>query len=219
MEAVTTAKPRLVAGQDVDAARPKGKREITKYNNREAILSSARDVFSELGYGETTVRDIIRRTGLASGTFYNYFKSKEEVFEALMDDSVLRIRPRIQAERQRAKTFEEFIANSYLTYFEYLATDGATFQMLRRNPNALRVRMDTPEVLAGFEEIREYIEEDIKLGKLPNVDAEYMMASLCGIAMEVGERMLARSNRNPKEAAEFAVAMAMHGFHALPIKD
>ena len=63
--------------------KPLGKRERTKANNREAILAGATEVFSELGYGATTVRDIIRQTGLASGTFYNYFKSKEEVFEAL----------------------------------------------------------------------------------------------------------------------------------------
>ena len=60
-----------------------GKREQTKQNNREAILEAAKVVFADLGYGATSVRDIIRRTGLASGTFYNYFKSKEEVFEAL----------------------------------------------------------------------------------------------------------------------------------------
>jgi AcrR family transcriptional regulator len=219
MDAANKAKPRLIAGEDLEAsARPKGKREITKKNNREAILASARDVFSELGYGETTVRDIIRRTGLASGTFYNYFKSKEEVFEALMDDSMLRIRPRIRAERLRSKTFEEFMANSYRTYFEYLASDGATFQMIRRNPNALRVRMDTPEVLAGFQEIREYIEEDIKTGKLPAVDAEYLMAALVGIAMEIGERMLSRPDMKPEEAARFATTLALNGFHALPVK-
>jgi hypothetical protein len=42
--------------------------------NRQAILDAAREVFGELGYDAATVRDIIRRTGLASGTFYNYYK-------------------------------------------------------------------------------------------------------------------------------------------------
>ena len=53
-----------------------GKRERTKVANRQAILDAAREVFGELGYDAATVRDIIRRTGLASGTFYNYYKSK-----------------------------------------------------------------------------------------------------------------------------------------------
>ena len=62
-----------------------GKRERTKTANRQAILDAAREVFGELGYDAATVRDIIRRTGLASGTFYNYYKSKEEVFDEVRE--------------------------------------------------------------------------------------------------------------------------------------
>ena len=61
------------------------KREQTKASNRAAILAAAGDAFSELGYGATTVRDIVRRTDLASGTFYNYFPDKETVFRALVE--------------------------------------------------------------------------------------------------------------------------------------
>ena len=62
-----------------------GRRAVNWKNNRDAILDAARDVFAEIGYGGTTVRDIIRRTNLASGTFYNYFDSKEAVFNSLSD--------------------------------------------------------------------------------------------------------------------------------------
>ena len=41
------------------------------------IIASGINVFVDKGVAEATVRDIIRATGLASGTFYNYFKSKE----------------------------------------------------------------------------------------------------------------------------------------------
>ena len=200
------------------AKKAPGKRELTKQNNREAILDAARTVFADLGYGATSVRDIIRKTGLASGTFYNYFKSKEEVFEALMDEGMRRIRPRLRAERIRSRTFEDFIRNAYRTYFDYLATDRVTFQVMRRNPNTMRVRMDSPEIIAGFEEIREYIEEDIRNGTLPDVDAEYLMAAVVGIAMEIGDRMLRRPEMDPDHASAFATALVLNGFRALPHK-
>lgn len=206
-----------LAGRDQSAAKL-GKREQTKLVNRESILNAAREVFAELGYGETTVRDIIRKTGLASGTFYNYYKSKEEVFEALMDEGMMRIRPRIRAERIRSRTFEEFVRNAYRAYFEYLATDTNTFQIMRRNPSALRVRMDTPEIVAGFEEIREYIDEDIRNGVLAAVDSEYLMAAVVGIAMEIGDRMLARDNPDPQVAATFATTLVLQGYKALQPK-
>src|ERR1019366_10095935 len=50
-----------------------GRREQTKAQNRATILHAAREVFAELGYDAAGVRDISRRTDLASGTFYNYF--------------------------------------------------------------------------------------------------------------------------------------------------
>ena len=78
---------------------PVGKREQTKVQNRQAILDAAREVFGELGYETATVRDIIRRTGLAAGTFYNYYRSKEEVFAALADDGARRFGPILKAIR------------------------------------------------------------------------------------------------------------------------
>ncbi|MGH8481879.1 MAG: helix-turn-helix domain-containing protein, partial [Nevskiaceae bacterium] len=50
-----------------------GKRDQNKRANRAAILDAARRVFLERGYEAVTIRDVIRQTELASGTFYNYF--------------------------------------------------------------------------------------------------------------------------------------------------
>lgn len=193
-----------------------GKREQTKVANREAILDAARKVFAEQGFGATTVRDIIRATDLASGTFYNYFKSKEEVFQAIQDESALRIRPRLRAERIRAKSVEEFIAGTFRTFFEYVASDRATFAVARKNSDILRVRMDTPETIAGFEELRVDIQLAIDQGLLPRIDADYLMASMVGVAFEIGERMLMRDRIDPKAASDFATALFLGGIRALP---
>ena len=64
-----------------------GRRERTKAANRAALLAAARDVFGELGYEAVGVRDIVRRTDLASGTFYNYFPDKEAVFRAVVEET------------------------------------------------------------------------------------------------------------------------------------
>lgn len=193
-----------------------GKREQTKAANRDAILASAREVFGSHGFAATTVRDIIRATGLASGTFYNYFKSKEEVFQAIHDESALRIRPRLRSERIRARNVEEFIAGSFQTFFEYVAQDRAGFQVARKNSDALRVRMDTPEIIAGFEELREDIEQAIREGMLPRLDADFLMAAMVGVAFEIGDQMLKRTPADPKAAAAFATALFLGGLRAIP---
>ena len=201
-------------------ARPElqlGKREQTKVQNRHTILEAARQVFAELGYGATTVRDIIRATPLASGTFYNYFKSKEEVFQAIQDESALRIRPRLHEERAKAETIEQFISGTFRTFLEYVASDQANFHAIRRNTDTLRVRMDTPEIIAGFQELREDLETAIARGLFPPIDADYLMAAIVGVAFEVAERMLQREDRDPAAAANFATALFMGGIRTLPL--
>ncbi|HVP83596.1 MAG TPA: TetR/AcrR family transcriptional regulator [Rhizomicrobium sp.] len=199
------------------AAPRAGKREKTKIQNRELILEAAKNVFAELGYGATTVRDIIRATPLASGTFYNYFKSKEEVFQAIQDDSALRIRPRLRAERIRAASIEEFISGTFRTFFQYVADDQGNFRAIRRNrSDAMRVRMDTPEIIAGFEELREDIETAISKGLFPPVDSDFLMAAIVGVAFEIAERMLTREDIDPPAAADFATALFMGGVRTLP---
>ena len=67
-----------------------GKREATKAANRAAILAAARVVFADIGFGAASVRDIIRRTDLATGTFYNYFPDKESVLREILDETTER---------------------------------------------------------------------------------------------------------------------------------
>ena len=53
---------------------------------REAIMTVAREVFFEHGYSGTSMSAIAARLGGSKGTLYNYFKSKEELFEAQVRD-------------------------------------------------------------------------------------------------------------------------------------
>ncbi|MBI1212341.1 MAG: TetR family transcriptional regulator [Alphaproteobacteria bacterium] len=201
-----------------DLTKIRGKREETKASNRQAIIDAARIVFADLGYGATTVRDIIRATNLASGTFYNYFKSKEEVFQALQDETALRVRPRLRAERIRARNFEEFIVGTFRSYFDFVKNDQTTFIAVRRHREIPRVRIDTPEVIAGFEELRVDIENAIENGVLPPADADLLMASMVGVAFEVAHQMLTRDDVTADDAARFATALFLGGVQALPRK-
>src|SRR5476649_1777375 len=100
-----------------------GKREQTKLANRLAILDAAREVFGELGYETATVRDIIRRTGLSVGAFYNYYSSKEEVVAALADDGARRFRQILHAEYLKASDFESYLRGAVRAYFEFIASE------------------------------------------------------------------------------------------------
>jgi len=193
-----------------------GKREQTKRQNRQIILKAAREVFTQMGYGAATVRDIIRATPLASGTFYNYFKSKDEVYQTICDEVALAIRPRLRAERSKATSVEEFIGVSVRTFFDFIAHQPEGYHFIRNDGEATRIRLDTPEVIAGFEELREDIESAMRKGLFPPVDADYLMAAIAGATLEVSAHMLTRPNFDPTATAAFVSALLLSGVHTLP---
>ena len=57
-----------------------GRRKKQAADTRLLLLDAARDVFDERGYNATTVGAITERANTAHGTFYLYFKNKEDVF-------------------------------------------------------------------------------------------------------------------------------------------
>jgi AcrR family transcriptional regulator len=64
----------------------KGKRTVLdKETRRHQIVNAAIDVFASKGYRVASITDIIEAAGVARGTFYLYFESKEEVFNAVLD--------------------------------------------------------------------------------------------------------------------------------------
>lgn len=56
-----------------------GKREQGKYERRERLYEAALALFRSQGYEQTTVDQITRRAGLAKGTFFNYFPTKDAI--------------------------------------------------------------------------------------------------------------------------------------------
>lgn len=48
--------------------------------NKADIFASARELFYDKGFKDTSVLDITKKAGIAVGSFYNFYKSKEEVF-------------------------------------------------------------------------------------------------------------------------------------------
>lgn len=197
------------------AIEPIGKRERAKAANREAILKAARRVFAQLGYEGATVRDIIRGTELASGTFYNYFRSKEEVFEALADDGARRFKPILRAARDRAATFEDYLHIAFGAYFRFLLEEnrGEGRPIDQRRPH---MRTDTPEMIAIYEEVREGIEDAIARGLAPQLDSDYLAHACIGIAQEVGEAMLRRNPPDADGAARFAAGFVLKGIVGAP---
>ncbi|MBX9942730.1 MAG: TetR/AcrR family transcriptional regulator [Reyranella sp.] len=193
-----------------------GRREQNKAENRIALLKAARAVFAEMGYGAASVRDIVRRTDLASGTFYNYFKDKDEIFEAVVGELTGELLKRHRAGRAKATTAEEFFRHHYAVYFDFIVEDPELLALAQKNFTAIRTLLDKPDVRALALALNDDIRAAIALGVLPNVDVSYLAASLAGVAFEVSVIMVGRDPVDPAGAAEFATRLMLGGLDHLP---
>ncbi|MFL6727926.1 MAG: TetR/AcrR family transcriptional regulator [Sphingomicrobium sp.] len=59
------------------------------------ILDAAREEFGQRGFSETSIVGITQRAGVALGTFYTYFDSKEALFQALVRDMSAQVRDNV----------------------------------------------------------------------------------------------------------------------------
>src|SRR4051794_31670246 len=66
-----------------------------KTSTRERILNAARELFWLKGYPETSVAEILEKAEANSGSFYYYFKSKEELLLAVLDQYVELLYPEV----------------------------------------------------------------------------------------------------------------------------
>lgn len=188
-----------------------GKNAVRRANNLDAILEAAREVFTEMGFGATSVRDITRRSGLASGTFYNYFSGKEAVFEALVDNMGNRLRPMLRQVRHEATNFEDFFEGSFYAYFSYYAENRADYALLRSNRDREGGHLSGPQIRAGLAELKEDIEHAIQEGILPEIDVDYLAAAISGSVFAILDRMMMRQPPNPNEAAKFVTRLYLDG--------
>lgn len=128
-----------------------------KKDNKLQIIQSAIKIFEKKGVEKTTIRDIMNNTDLGLGTFYSYFKDKEDLKEQIVLSKVVDLV--LEAEKkctqedhvERFISFTEFIIDYYIAHpFE--------FELVASNLNwALYAKVENEERFAEADTTLKYI--------------------------------------------------------------
>ena len=97
------------------------RREQKKIYSRKAILEAAVQQFSQKGFQETSVADIMNAADLGIGTFYNYFASKEEVLAKLLENLIDELRTTSGTLLEENRTAAEILSALVLRTAELLS--------------------------------------------------------------------------------------------------
>jgi AcrR family transcriptional regulator len=134
---------------------------------REQIMAGAREVFGAVGFDTASMSDVTRAAGVSKSTLYVYFRSKEELFTALIADERERYFERIE------KIFSDALhpEGTLRTYGILLATKLTSSKVVRASRTVIAVADRMPDVGRDFYE--EGPERGVRLlaGYLTTADA------------------------------------------------
>ena len=162
---------------------------------RSAILDAARAVFSRDTYATASVDDIAAEAGIAKGTVYLYFKSKEEMYHAALLRDIHEFGEKARDEMERVPTLREKIEaflrvrleycsahedflRIYLTEHDSICGNTVTGKQLRR------LKRDNIRHLAKI------IDGAVRRGEIRSVPAGALAATLFDMARGLVERRL-----------------------------
>lgn len=118
---------------------------------RRRILETAKKVFACRGYHDTNISHICEGLGIARGTLYQYFTSKKDVFAAIVQDMLERVRDAVSREppvdippsyRPTRAQVVEFASASLHRILEAVFADEASLRILVREAVGLDVGID-----------------------------------------------------------------------------
>ncbi|MCP3984630.1 MAG: TetR/AcrR family transcriptional regulator [bacterium] len=191
-----------------------GKREQNSARNRAAILQAAHDAFCELGFGATTVRDIIRRTDLASGTFYNYFPDKDALLHELIENFQVELRSRVHEARKAARTLEELLRSAFRVCFEIFIEDEMVLALLMRNAGEIEELTARKALDPAAADLANDLRAKAREGVVPSMDFELISIAAISVASELAFRRV-RTEADVETATEFATGLFLGGIERM----
>lgn len=100
-----------------------GKEKNIKKQKKRKILEKAFELFRKNGYTDTKVEDITRKLGISKGSFYTYFKTKEELLCEVLENvkkSEMKKYSKVEIDENPRKTLENFIKERFKSFLELL---------------------------------------------------------------------------------------------------
>jgi AcrR family transcriptional regulator len=148
-------------------------------NTRAAILDSAQGVFKDLGYYQTSISEITRRCGVSIGTFYQYFKNKEQIFLELNDLIVSRFWEKAEGLPPGARSLEERLTRAVQLLYDHISSHFYFHRILGEFELIDSVTIGYYDSIARF--YRNFLRQEAGLGTIRPFDPNLITYGLIGM--------------------------------------
>lgn len=166
---------------------------------RARLVESALVVFAEKGVGASVIQDVIAAAGVSQGTFYNYFRTNDELLAAVAEELSNELVSTIESEVNKYADPAVRIATGVRLYL-YKAR---AFPLFARFIAQTGIHLASPNNLI-YEYVPQHLEAGFASGRFHRVPMEVALDLISGQALLAIARLVAEDA--PKDYAELAVA-------------
>ena len=191
------------------------KRQLNKKQNRDSIILASRKVFTVKGLDSSNVREIVSKAGLGSGTFYNYFDDKVEVFLVIVNRLINEFSEFIIPEINKARTFEDLVSIAFTSWFNWISNDAENYIFFKNNKKYILdlkwLNQNSREYQNFNKKLLEVIVSMSKIIRFPQNDISLMVTSVIAVSVNLGDQLLERNDIEPSDISSFATKLFLKG--------
>lgn len=179
------------------------KHDQNRAEKRERLLRAAVEAFTETGFENTTVSDVVHRAGMTPSTFYNYYRDKDALRDELLEAAAERMLAALASIRGTASGMDQYFTMASRALFSAMVVDPETATLLRRNLSLLRSLLDHRALTPVYEALRVDMEEATSRGQMEPIDFDYAGAVLRSVSLEIAVVLLSRTDPDVDGAVDF----------------
>lgn len=150
-------------------------------DKRGAVLQAMMELVTEHGFHGTAMSMVAKRAGVAAGTIYHYFESKEEVINELYAEVMLRVGSALVQEDGSRGSIKDRFFQYYANIYHYYLAQQDELRFLEQYTNSPYTSQLAREVNSrAFEPVLLFLQQGIELGVLRPLELRMMMALVHG---------------------------------------
>ncbi|MCX5892654.1 MAG: TetR/AcrR family transcriptional regulator [Deltaproteobacteria bacterium] len=177
-------------------------------HTKDLIARTALELFVAKGITETTIRDIAQAAGLAEGTLYRHFESKDELAWELFSTNYLAFAQELDRLQQQYNALKDKLAAMIRQFCTFFDRDPVLFTYLLLVQHS-QLKKVTPEMETAVTVLQKVLAQGMARREVPEMEVEVAAAMVLGLVLQVAVfKAYSRITQNLSDLADSLAAAA-----------
>ena len=190
------------------------KENVVEEFRKQSICEAAMRVVARKGMTSVTVQDIADEAGVAKGTIYIYFQSRDEILQRTMDNAIEGLLDKLAIACKQCRGFREVLEQRVRTQIEHFEDNRDFFRLYlaMAEPFGERRLKKHPTYMTYLAQLERLVREAISRGEIRDTNVARLAIAIASVVRDIVlHRMIEREPPPVEDDVQFAVDFVMRG--------